>query len=603
MTSVPAKVRPGRLVLALLVALTLVSACGSSAAAPAVAAKTAPTVAATVDGARLTTLAMQDANAYTPKAINGGTDDYHCTLVNAHVSQNSFIVSSQFFPGTGKSVAEVHHAILFLVPPSLAKAAETANNGGKGWTCFGEPPVVGTGLKQFLSMPWLSAWAPGKGKDVLPLTTGTPLPKGSLIIMQVHYNLLAGDLPVRPRVELDTVPASAHLRPTSIQPLVAIPNIPCPTGVAGPLCNRTAELANLSKRFGPYINLFDAGVEAICGEDPANPPTGVTTSCTWSVRKAGIHHQGRSAHAPARRVPDDHAQSRDSTRQNRPGRPQVRLQQPGRRTTTLRGSRSPQGIGSRSAVPTGRSLPRSCRRCEASRRTSSPGVMAPPTKCVLVSWSRCRSIPTPPLIGQIRRAESSLASSRRFSRRVWMAVVVAGSSLVLAGCGNSAVKSTPGATPTPSASSASSVAGPSISARMTCSETEIQNAIVLGLDLNGPPKKASKWVKPVYTCVYQLPDGPLRLLVTEFGSDAGAVAEFKQLKGQYARDKVPLQTLENFDVPAIRASDDVILTVKDNKLLRVAATQLPKIVGPLHRARADLIYLVTSAILRCWSGD
>jgi hypothetical protein len=272
---------------ALIATLILVSACGSSANAPTVAAKTAPKAAATVDGARLTTLTMQDTTAYTPRAINGGTDDYHCTLVDPHVSQNSFIVSSQFFPGTGKPVAEVHHAILFLVPPSLAKAAETANNGGKGWTCFGEPPVVGTGLKQFLSMPWLSAWAPGKGKDTLPVTTGTPLPKGSLIIMQVHYNLLAGDLPVRPHVQLDTVPASANLRPTSIQPLVAIPNIPCPTGVTGPLCDRTAELANLSKRFGPYITLFDAGVMQICGENPANPATGVTTSCTWKVRQAG----------------------------------------------------------------------------------------------------------------------------------------------------------------------------------------------------------------------------------------------------------------------------------------------------------------------------
>ena len=93
--------------------------------------------------------------------------------------------------------------------------------------------MLGTGLKQFLSMPWLSAWAPGNGKDVLPATTGTPLPKGSLIVMQIHYNLLAGDLPVTPRVQLDTVPAAATLRPTSIQPLVAIPNIPCPAGVTG----------------------------------------------------------------------------------------------------------------------------------------------------------------------------------------------------------------------------------------------------------------------------------------------------------------------------------------------------------------------------------
>ena len=61
--------------------------------------------------------------------------------------------------------------------------------------------------------------------------------------------------------------------------------------------------------------------------------------------------------------------------------------------------------------------------------------------------------------------------------------------------------------------------------------------------------------------------------------------------------------MENFEVPAFLASDDVVITVKDNKLLRVDATQLPKTVGPLHRARRDLSYLVASAILRCWTGD
>jgi hypothetical protein len=185
-----------------------------------------------------------------------------------------------------------------------------------------------------------------------------------------------------------------------------------------------------------------------------------------------------------------------------------------------------------------------------------------------------------------------------------MAAVLAGSCVVLVGCGDSAAHGVLGTASTPAASSgASSITGPSISARMTCSETEIQNAIVLGLDLSGSPQRTSQWVKPVYTCIYQLPDGPLHLSVTEFGSDAVAVREFNQLKSQYAHDKVPLQTLENFEVPAFLASDDVVLTVKDNKLLRVDATQLPKMVGPLHRARRDLIYLVTSAILRCWSGD
>jgi hypothetical protein len=283
-----AAIRPVSLLITLVAAIALVGACGSNASTPKkVAPKAAPKAVAKVAGYVPKTLSMQDPTGYTPRSINGGTDDYHCTLVDPHVTENSFIVSSQFFPGTGKPVSEVHHAILFMVPPSLAAAAEKANNGGKGWTCFGEPPVLGKGLKQFLSMPWLSAWAPGKGKDVLPATTGTPLPKGSLIVMQVHYNLLAGDLPVHPRVQLDTVPAAANLRPTSIQPLVAIPNIPCAAGVTGPLCDRKAELADLSKRFGPYIPGFDAGVERICGQNPDNPPLGVTTSCTWPVLRAG----------------------------------------------------------------------------------------------------------------------------------------------------------------------------------------------------------------------------------------------------------------------------------------------------------------------------
>jgi len=283
----PARIAKGRhsrgwaSVLVGIAAASLLAACSSSPTGDSAHS------AQLIDDAAVTTLSMTSPTPYTPHAQNGGTDDYHCTVLNPHVQQNSFIVASQFFPGKGPSTVEVHHAILFLVPPGLVSAAETANDGGTGWTCFGEPPVLGRGLGQFLDMPWLSAWAPGHGKDVLPLTTGTPLAKGSLIIMQVHYNLLVGDKPVSPSVQLETVPASANLRPTTIQPVVAVPNIPCPAGVTGPLCDRTAEIANLDQRFGAYMGLFDQGMEQICGEDPANPPVGDSTSCTWQIGQAG----------------------------------------------------------------------------------------------------------------------------------------------------------------------------------------------------------------------------------------------------------------------------------------------------------------------------
>jgi len=258
---------------------------GSSAAG----AQTAP---------RITTITLQAHKPYAPHPPYGGTDDYHCTLVNPHATRNSFIVSSQFFPNS----KEVHHAILFLVPPALAAQAEADNPGDKGWTCFGETALPGASLAHIGETPWLSAWAPGHGEDVLPSGTGQPLPSGSLVVMQIHYNLLVGDKPVQAKLVLHTVPASTPLRPLSLALMPAPPDVPCATGVTGPLCARSASLADLGQRFGSGAVEFVDTIEAICGRNAADPPAGDTTSCVWPVRKAGtvvrvgahMHLTGRS---------------------------------------------------------------------------------------------------------------------------------------------------------------------------------------------------------------------------------------------------------------------------------------------------------------------
>jgi hypothetical protein len=138
---------------------------------------------------------------------------------------------------------------------------------------------------------------------------------------------------------------------------------------------------------------------------------------------------------------------------------------------------------------------------------------------------------------------------------------------------------------------------------MICAEDEIENAITLTLGLNGRPSKSSKWVKPVFSCTYTVPQGPLKLVVTDFGSGDAARHRFDQTKSQFVQDKTPVQTLDALGVPAFLASDDVLESVKDNHVLRVDASDLPKTVGQLHRPRRDLVYLVAQAILRCWSGD
>ncbi len=225
------------------------------------------------------TISMQANHAYTPQAPPGATDDYHCTLVNPHVTSNSFIVSSQFYPNS----IEVHHAILFLVPPSIVSAGQSGRRQRQGVDLLRRDRAPGTGLASIGETPWLTAWAPGHGKDVLPAGTGVKLPAGSMVIMQIHYNLLRGDKPVRAKLTLNTVPASTALKPLSLELMPAPPDIPCPAGVSGPLCNRTASLADLAQRTGADQAGFVDTLEGICGRNPSDPPTGNTTSCNWTV--------------------------------------------------------------------------------------------------------------------------------------------------------------------------------------------------------------------------------------------------------------------------------------------------------------------------------
>jgi hypothetical protein len=181
----------------------------------------------------------------------------------------------------------VHHAALYLVPPSLAARALRDDEVGKGWTCFGEGALPNSPLSEISQVPLLSFWAPGHGADNLPKGTGVALPARSLVIMQVHYNLLVGDKPVKSSVVLHTVPISTPLLPLHLDLMLAPPDIPCPAGVTGPLCNRAASLANLGQRFGQLAVAETNGIEALCGHNPSSPPAGDTTSCMSSIGKTG----------------------------------------------------------------------------------------------------------------------------------------------------------------------------------------------------------------------------------------------------------------------------------------------------------------------------
>jgi hypothetical protein len=237
-------------------------------------------------GPKLTTIVLDAPNPYKPKAPpGGGTDDYHCTLLNPHLTHNAFITSIDFQPNS----LEVHHEITYAVPPDLAAAAEAQNDGGKGWTCFGESGLDTGGAAGSLNggTPWLTAWGPGHNISKEPAGTGAPMPAGTLVIMQEHYNMLVGDKPVRSKLTLTTVPASTTLRPLRLNIVAAPPDIPCAPGVTGPMCNRSAELATVGQRFGMGQEILVDGLESLCGRSQSDPPVGDTTTCTWPMHSSG----------------------------------------------------------------------------------------------------------------------------------------------------------------------------------------------------------------------------------------------------------------------------------------------------------------------------
>lgn len=219
---------------------------------------------------------------YKPSAPGRGTDDYRCFLLDPKIASDSFVTGVDVAPGDEKVV---HHVILFRVPPDQVSVAERvdARSRGEGWTCFG-----GSGLDQMGgsldNAPWLGAWAPGGGERVLEGDIGIPLEAGSRIVMQVHYNLLAGTQPDRSSARLRIADGSRRLEPLETMLLPAPVELPCRPGVKGRLCDRNAAVLDVMKRFGPRAGQMVAGLQLLCGGG-SGPRPGPTQSCERTVQQ------------------------------------------------------------------------------------------------------------------------------------------------------------------------------------------------------------------------------------------------------------------------------------------------------------------------------
>jgi len=226
-------------------------------------------------------LTLEMPEPYTPSAPTGfGTDDYRCFLLDPKLGEDAWITGTNVLPGNRNVV---HHVILFRVPPRQVTQARELDEGvpGEGWTCFG-----GTGLDAFQGIddaPWLGAWAPGGAETVNQAGYGVRFDKGSQIVMQVHYNLLAGDDPDVSATQLRLAAADADLTNLGTMLLPGPVELPCRPGHdASPLCDRDAAVADVKKRFGEGAGSTADLLYFLC---VGKPRPGDVQSCTRTLRE------------------------------------------------------------------------------------------------------------------------------------------------------------------------------------------------------------------------------------------------------------------------------------------------------------------------------
>ena len=221
---------------------------------------------------------------YTPSAPTGtGTDDYRCFLLDPKVPSDQFITGFNVKPGNPDVV---HHVILFRVPADLVAQAEKKDAGtpGQGWTCFGASGL-GRGTGGIDDAPWVGAWAPGGSEQVYGKGFGEELGKGSRVVMQVHYNLLAGKKPDRSGAELRLAPVSDDIKPLETRLLPAPVEMPCRPRV--------------QRRRALHSSRSPRGRQEALRSRARDPPPTCCTSC--AVRSSPVPSSRAPRRSPGRR--------------------------------------------------------------------------------------------------------------------------------------------------------------------------------------------------------------------------------------------------------------------------------------------------------------
>jgi len=126
------------------------------------------------------TLGQPDVALSSPVAYQVGAtdeDEYRCFILPYEAAKDDYIVGLEVRPD---NPSVVHHAIIYLDPKNEAAALVKPGDPQPGYECFGGP-----GYKDFTSV---GGWVPGNDPFFQPEGMGFAVPKGSKVVMQIHFH-------------------------------------------------------------------------------------------------------------------------------------------------------------------------------------------------------------------------------------------------------------------------------------------------------------------------------------------------------------------------------------------------------------------------------
>ncbi len=111
-------------------------------------------------------------------AMSGTNDELRCFVLDPKLTEDTFITATNVVP---EHAGVVHHVLVFVDEAGESKKNADANG---QYECFGGPKISQPTL--------LTGWAPGGVPNELPDGVALQVPKGSLLVMQVHYHAAPG---------------------------------------------------------------------------------------------------------------------------------------------------------------------------------------------------------------------------------------------------------------------------------------------------------------------------------------------------------------------------------------------------------------------------